>query len=107
MLKLKSPYRRTVIWDGQLRVIEINASDTAPLVGIALLEGFELRVQAYEGKRDLIDRLLLEGISLAGISRAVKVSAKWLQTYVNYGGFWARRFLPKTHLKNMPLSPKR
>jgi clan AA aspartic protease len=42
-------YRGTVIWDGQLRVIEINASDTAPLVGMALLEGFELRVQAYEG----------------------------------------------------------
>ncbi len=42
-------YSGTVIWDGQLRVIEINASDTAPLVGMALLEGFELRVQAYEG----------------------------------------------------------
>ncbi len=42
-------YRGTVIWDGQLRVIEINASDTAPLVGMTLLEGFELRVQAYEG----------------------------------------------------------
>ena len=34
-------------------------------------------------KRELIDRLLLERISLAGISRAVKVSEKWLQTYVN------------------------
>jgi clan AA aspartic protease len=42
-------YRGTIIWDGQLRVIEINASDAAPLVGMALLEGFELRVQAYEG----------------------------------------------------------
>jgi clan AA aspartic protease len=42
-------YSGTVIWNGQLRVIEINASDTAPLVGMALLEGFELRVQAYEG----------------------------------------------------------
>ena len=42
-------YRGAVIWDGQLRVIEINASDTAPLVGMSLLEGFELRVQAYEG----------------------------------------------------------
>jgi clan AA aspartic protease len=42
-------YRGTVIWDGQRRVIEVNASDTAPLVGMALLEGFELRVQAYEG----------------------------------------------------------
>jgi transposase-like protein len=29
-------------------------------------------------KRELIDRLLLEKISLAGISRAVKVSQKWL-----------------------------
>lgn len=34
-------------------------------------------------KRELIDRLLLEKISLAGISRAVKVSEKWLQVYVN------------------------
>jgi clan AA aspartic protease len=42
-------YRSTVIWDGQHRVIEVNASDTAPLVGMALIEGFELRVQAYEG----------------------------------------------------------
>lgn len=42
-------HRGTGIWDGQLRTIEINASDTAPLVGMALLEGFELRVQAYEG----------------------------------------------------------
>ena len=34
-------------------------------------------------KRELIDRLLLERISLAGIARAAKVSGKWLQTYVN------------------------
>ena len=31
----------------------------------------------------LIDRLLLERISLAGIARAVQVSEKWLQDYVN------------------------
>lgn len=31
----------------------------------------------------LIDRLLLERISLAGIARAVGVSERWLQTYVN------------------------
>lgn len=31
----------------------------------------------------LIDRLLLERISLAGIARAVEVSERWLQTYVN------------------------
>jgi transposase-like protein len=33
--------------------------------------------------RQLIDRLLLERISLAGIARAVQVSEQWLQTYVN------------------------
>ncbi len=35
------------------------------------------------GTRELIDRLLLERISLAGIARAAQVSEQWLQTYVN------------------------
>ena len=34
-------------------------------------------------KIDLIDRLLLEKIPLAGISRAVEVSISWIQKYVN------------------------
>ena len=34
-------------------------------------------------KKELIDRLLLERISLAGIARAVQVSEQWLQDYVN------------------------
>jgi transposase-like protein len=33
--------------------------------------------------RELIDQLLLERISLAGIARATQVSEQWLQTYVN------------------------
>jgi transposase-like protein len=33
--------------------------------------------------RALIDRLLLERISLAGIARAAQVSLRWLQDYVN------------------------
>lgn len=33
--------------------------------------------------RELVDRLLLERISLAGIARAVNVSETWLQQYVN------------------------
>ena len=36
-----------------------------------------------EEKKSLIDRLLLERISLAGISRSVGVSESWLQNYVN------------------------
>ena len=34
-------------------------------------------------QRELIDRLLLEKISLAGIVRATGVSSRWLQYYVN------------------------
>lgn len=33
--------------------------------------------------KDLIDKLLLEKISLAGIARVTGVSERWLQTYVN------------------------
>ena len=33
--------------------------------------------------RALIDRLLLEHISLAGIARPTQVSEQWLQTYIN------------------------
>jgi transposase-like protein len=36
-----------------------------------------------DATKALIDRLLLERISLAGIARAVGVSERWLQTYVN------------------------
>jgi len=33
--------------------------------------------------KDLVERLLLEKIPLAGIARAAQVSKKWLQDYVN------------------------
>jgi hypothetical protein len=36
-----------------------------------------------EETRKLIDKLLLEKRSLAGISRATEVSERWLQYYVN------------------------
>ncbi len=36
-----------------------------------------------QDKKDLIDKLLLERIPLAGIARVVGVSERWLQNYVN------------------------
>jgi transposase-like protein len=36
-----------------------------------------------QSTRELIGRLLLERISLAGIARVVQVSPQWLQDYVN------------------------
>ena len=37
----------------------------------------------HQWKKDIIDRLLLEKIPLAGIARAIGVSESWLQDYVN------------------------
>ncbi len=36
-----------------------------------------------QATRDLVDRLLLEKLSLAGIVRVLQVSKRWLQYYVN------------------------
>ena len=41
------------------------------------------KLMIEQEKRELIDRLLLERISLAGIARVAQVSQRWLQTYVN------------------------
>ena len=42
-------YEASVIWDGQVRTIEINESEADPLVGMGLLEGYELKIQAVAG----------------------------------------------------------
>jgi len=42
-------YTGTVIWDGQYRTIDIAASETEPLLGMAMLYGFRLQVDNVEG----------------------------------------------------------
>ena len=42
-------YMGSVIWDGQYKEIYINESETVPLIGMRLLRGYELRIQATEG----------------------------------------------------------
>ncbi|PSF35014.1 clan AA aspartic protease [Aphanothece hegewaldii CCALA 016] len=42
-------YMGFVIWDGQYREIYINESETVPLIGMQLLRGYDLRIQAIEG----------------------------------------------------------
>jgi clan AA aspartic protease len=39
----------SVIWDGQLREIEINSADTDPLMGMQMLRGYRLQVDAVQG----------------------------------------------------------
>ena len=41
------------------------------------------KMPVSEEKKALIDRLLLERLSLAGVARAASVSESWLQNYVN------------------------
>ncbi len=42
-------FEASVIWDGQMRSIEINESEAEPLVGMGLLEGYELNIQGVSG----------------------------------------------------------
>jgi clan AA aspartic protease len=42
-------YEASVIWDGQIKSTEINESEADPLVGMGLLEDFELKIQGVAG----------------------------------------------------------
>ncbi len=44
-------YGATVLWDGQPRYVETDAVDTTPLVGMALLNGYDLHIQVKDGGR--------------------------------------------------------
>ena len=39
-------YLATAIWDGELKTIEVNAAETEPLVGMSLIRGYELKIEA-------------------------------------------------------------
>ena len=41
-------YRATAIWDGQFKVVDVAASESEPLLGMSLLYGFKLQVEAVE-----------------------------------------------------------
>lgn len=51
-------YEATVLWDGQPRRVAIDAVDTDSLVGMALLYGYELTIQALVGGRVSIKAML-------------------------------------------------
>ncbi|MBR8828460.1 MAG: clan AA aspartic protease [Gomphosphaeria aponina SAG 52.96 = DSM 107014] len=42
-------YEASIIWDSQVRTIEVDQADTDPLIGMGLLEGYELKIQGIEG----------------------------------------------------------
>ena len=57
-----------------------NASNAMIVVGNFIENPTKITIS--EETKALIDRLLLERISLAGIARVAQVSEKWLQDYV-------------------------
>ena len=42
-------YAGTVIWDGQYRTVDIAEAETEPLLGMAMLYGYRLQIDAVEG----------------------------------------------------------
>jgi clan AA aspartic protease len=50
-------YGATVIWDGRPRNILVEAANTDPLVGMALLYGHDLHIQMVEGGSVVIETL--------------------------------------------------
>lgn len=50
-------HEATVVWDGSSRRIAVDAVDIDPLVGMALLDGHELTIQAVRGGRVVITAL--------------------------------------------------
>jgi clan AA aspartic protease len=51
-------YNAEIVWNGQLREIEIDAAETEPLLGMALLRGYRLQMDTIEGGLVTIETLL-------------------------------------------------
>lgn len=51
-------YSAEIVWNGQLREIEIDAAETEPLLGMGLLRGYRLLVDTIEGGLVTIETLL-------------------------------------------------
>lgn len=44
-------YEAVVVWDETLLTIPVDEADAEPLVGMSLMEGYELKMQVFEGGR--------------------------------------------------------
>lgn len=51
-----SVYEAAALWDGQTRLLEVDEADTAPLLGMAMLEYHDLHVQVADGGRVTVER---------------------------------------------------
>jgi clan AA aspartic protease len=42
-------YEAVVLWDGDFLTIPVDEADSEPLVGMSLMEGYQLTVEVFEG----------------------------------------------------------
>ena len=49
-------YTASIVWDNQTIAIPVNAMDSEPLVGMALLQGYYLHIEVVEAVRFLLNR---------------------------------------------------
>jgi clan AA aspartic protease len=42
-------FEASILWDGMPRTVDVDAGDSQPLLGMGLLEGYELTIQARPG----------------------------------------------------------
>ena len=47
----------TVLWDGKRRMVEVDAAEIIPLIGMGLIYGHDLRIQTIEGGKVTIEAL--------------------------------------------------
>jgi clan AA aspartic protease len=50
-------YQATVIWNGQFKLVDVAASESEPLLGMSLLYGFKLQVEAVERGIVIIEKM--------------------------------------------------
>lgn len=48
-LSIFDVYEASIIWDGQTRIIEVDEAQTEPLIGMGLIEGYQLQIQGVVG----------------------------------------------------------
>lgn len=46
-----------LVWEGETRLVEADAAEDEPFIGMGLLDGYDLRIQVVRGGAVTIERL--------------------------------------------------
>jgi clan AA aspartic protease len=68
-------FEGAIIWDGRRKVVAIDESETLPLIGMKLLNGFELRMQVRRGG-NVIAKRLRERTDYGSLTRTLPTSCE-------------------------------